>query len=49
MVSFDLIGISLPEVGDSLGETFALAEIGSNLHAVTGAGVLASAQPQILA
>ena len=40
MVSFELVSISLPEVGDRLGETFALAEIGSNLYAVTGAGVL---------
>src|SRR5918994_4364744 len=39
MVSFGLVGISLPEVGHSVIETFTLAEVGSDLHAVTGAGV----------
>src|ERR671920_1214796 len=39
MVSLGLVGIGLPEVGDSVIEPLALAEIGSDLHAVTGAGV----------
>src|SRR5829696_4636688 len=39
MVSLGLVSISLPEVGHSVIETFTLAEVGSDLHAVTGAGV----------
>src|SRR5688500_2651126 len=39
MVSLGLVGISLPEVGHSVIEPFAPAEIGCDLYAVTGAGV----------
>lgn len=50
MVSFGLVGISLPEVGHSVIETFTLAEVGSDLtRSPERACALASAQPQILA
>src|SRR5687768_17045315 len=39
MVSLRLVGISLPEVGDSVIEPLDLAEIGCDLYAVAGAGV----------
>src|ERR671915_966692 len=45
MVSLGLVGIGLPEVGDSVIEPLALAEIGSDLHADTGAGMRPGQRP----
>ena len=45
MVSLGLVSISLPEVGHSVIEPLALAEIGSDLHAVTGAGMRPGQRP----